>query len=408
MRALAAALPASPATVSSAYRTLHHRGLVTADGRRGTRVAPRPAVRVTRPTALGSEVARTDLTTGLPDPALLPSLASVLDRIAVDSRLSVSDRETLDARLLDVAARGFTADGVDARAITVVGGAMDGIERVLESHLAPGDRVAIEDPAYPPFRDLLLALGLAAVPVRVDDRGVIPDSLRSALARGVDAMLLVPRAQNPFGSALDPERAADLQTLLVERRDLLIIEDDQAGPVAGAPFTNVTPPGWRRWAVIRSVSKALHPDLRLALLAGDETTVARVEGRQALGPGWVSRLLQTIAAELLADPGFERTATLARDSYAQRRQGLIAALADRGLPAHGRTGMNVWIPVREESAVISALLDSGRLVAAGERFRIETEPAIRITTSTLSEHDAVEIARIIAEVEHGAGPRTGY
>jgi DNA-binding transcriptional MocR family regulator len=408
VRALAAALPASPATVSSAYRTLHHRGLVIADGRRGTRVAPRPAVRVTRPAAPGSEVARTDLTTGLPDPTLLPSLASVLDRIDVDSRLSVSERETLDARLLDVAARGFTADGVDARAITVVGGAMDGIERVLESHLAPGDRVAIEDPAYPPFRDLMLALGLPAVPVRVDDRGVIPDSLQAALARGVEGMLIVPRAQNPFGSALDPERAADLKTLLLERPDLLIIEDDHAGPVAGAAFTNVIPPGWPRWAVIRSVSKALHPDLRLALLAGDETTVARVEGRQALGPGWVSRLLQTIAAELLADPGFESTATRARDTYARRRQTLISALAERGLPAHGRTGMNVWIPVRGESAVISALLDAGRLVAAGERFRIETEPAIRVTTSTLSEPDAIEIARIIAAVEHGASQRTGY
>jgi hypothetical protein len=87
---------------------------------------------------------------------------------------------------------------------------------------------------------------------------------------------------------------------------------------------------------------------------------------------------------------------------------MIAALQERGIAAHGRSGLNVWVPVREESPVVSALLSAGWLVAAGERFRIATRPAIRITTSTLRDGEADEIARIIAAVEHGSEARSGY
>jgi DNA-binding transcriptional MocR family regulator len=85
------------------------------------------------------------------------------------------------------------------------------------------------------------------------------------------------------------------------------------------------------------VSKTLHPDLRLALVAGDETTIARVEGRQALGPRWVSHILQATTAILLRDPESRRRARRARDVYTRRRRALIDALAERGIAA-GRPG----------------------------------------------------------------------
>src|SRR5690242_2684710 len=75
VRALAADLGASPATVNAAYRILRGRGLVIAEGRRGTRVAPRPAVHAPPPRRYVPEpplpAGVRDLTVGLPDPDLL-------------------------------------------------------------------------------------------------------------------------------------------------------------------------------------------------------------------------------------------------------------------------------------------------------------------------------------------------
>jgi DNA-binding transcriptional MocR family regulator len=413
VRALAGALGTSPATVNSAYRILRQRGLVMAEGRRGTRVAPRPALRVPPP-ARGAASYRgprpgfRDLSIGLPDPALLPPLVRALERVDLERKLAVSGLERSDPELLELAAASFEADGVRSDSIAVVSGAFDGIERVLQAHLRPGDRVIIEDPAYIGIVDLLRALGLVAVPVPVDQLGLLPKPFEAALARGADAAVIVPRAQNPFGSALDDERAASLRDLLAHHPDVLLVEDDHAGIVSGAPFATTIGPSTRRWALIRSVSKMLHPDLRLALMAGDEVTISRVEGRQALGARWVSHVLQATVVELLRDPEFIPTSERAREAYAARRRALIDALAEHGVAAHGRSGLNVWISVREEAPVMRALADAGWLVIAGERFRIMTSPGIRATISTLREDEATELAGVIAAVEHAGRPRSLY
>ena len=58
-------------------------------------------------------------------------------------------------------------------------------------------------------------------------------------------MILVPRAQNPLGAALDPEREAVLRGLLEPHHDMLLVEDDHAGIVSGAPCRSLVTPSSR-------------------------------------------------------------------------------------------------------------------------------------------------------------------
>jgi DNA-binding transcriptional MocR family regulator len=394
VRELAERLRVSPATVAGAYKLLRGRGLVSGLGRRGTRVTarpPSPAARSVAPVPQGS----VDLATGNPDAELLPPLDQALRSIDPAPRFYGTEPQL--PALTAFAAAEFEADGIPAATTTVVAGGLDGIERILRERVRPGDRVGVEDPSYPGVLDLLSAAGFVPAPFEIDDEGPVPESIEHALAGRARAVIVTPRAQNPTGAALTPRRTAELRRVLERYPDVLLIEDDPAGPVAGAPAQTLSD-SRTQWAVVRSVAKFLGPDLRVALVAGDGLTISRVEGRLALGMRWVSHILQQLVLALWSDPSSGRRLARAADIYRLRREALLAALASRGIPARGRSGLNVWIPVREEARVVQMLLDRGWAVTAGERFRLQTPPAIRVTTAALLPDDAERFAADLADV----------
>jgi DNA-binding transcriptional MocR family regulator len=401
VRELAADLGVSTATVATAFRLLRERGLVSANGRAGTRVSarrPRSARRVAPPIPSGVM----DLARGNPDPQLLPdlrpALAEVVDRLASDGGRSRKYGEggNLPALLAALEPR-LAADGLPVGPITVANGALDGIERALRTVVRSGDGVVVEDPAYCGLLDLLDNLGLRAIPVATDDSGPLPEELTAALARRPVAAVLTPRAQNPTGSAWSASRAAELKAVLAAQPQLLVVEDDPLAEVADTPLHDITVAAGRdRWVYVRTLSKSLGPDLRLAAVLADPTTSARVAALQQATTGWVSWLVQHLAAILLDGPGAERSRAEAGRCYEERRTTFKDALNHHGIGVRGVSGYNVWVPVSHEASTVQALLAVGWAVRAGEVFRVESPPGLRVTVAELSPERAPQLAADLA------------
>lgn len=392
VRELAGALQVSPATVAGAFRELRSRGVLTTRERSGTRVSSRPPIARRSLVPVPGNV--TDLSTDNPDPELLPRVTPILRKLDAPHRLYGGG--SMLPELREEASRQMDEIGVCPDHLTVADGTFAAIERILSAHLKPGDRVAVEDPGYTGVLDLVRAMGLHPVGVAVDESGIAPEALTAILADGVEAAIVTPRAQNPTGAALTSGRQADLCEVLNAFPRVLVVEDDHAGPVANHPYCTLS--GSReRWAVVRSVSKSLGPDLRLAVVAGDRVTISRVEGRLALGPGWVSWIIQQLVVDLWRDPEAGRMIAAAAEAYRSRAQALIGALRTQGIAARGRSGLNVWLPVVEETPALRALFQRGWAVAAGEIFRLSSPPGIRITTAVLPEREAPHLAQDVAQ-----------
>ncbi|MFJ4931184.1 aminotransferase class I/II-fold pyridoxal phosphate-dependent enzyme [Streptomyces sp. NPDC088736] len=406
MRELAARLGVNPNTVAAAYRVLRERGVIETDGRRGSRIRSKPVT-------TGREYIRVEVPDGVrnlvdgnPDRALLPALTEAFAASAARSDRDpvLYGDDAVEPELWRLARADLDADGVPDGPVVVTSGSLDGIERVLAAHLKPGDAVAVEDPGWGSVFDLAPALGLRTVPVRVDDEGPLPDDVRQALEAGARALIVTARAQNPTGAAVTAPRARALRTVLARYPRTLLVEDDHGHRIVDLPLhplAGVT----HHWALVRSVAKAYGPDLRLAVLTGDAVTMDRVHGRQRLGPGWVSRLLQRAVAQLWASGAVDVTAVAG--AYGRRRDALITALAERGVGAHGRSGMNVWVPVPDETGAVARLLHAGWAVAPGARFRMSAPPGIRITVSTLTADDIGPLADAVASAV-GPAPARRY
>ncbi|MFF1677939.1 aminotransferase class I/II-fold pyridoxal phosphate-dependent enzyme [Streptomyces sp. NPDC058256] len=406
MRELAEQLGVNPNTVAAAYRTLRERGVIETAGRRGSRIRSKPAT-------TGREYIRVEVPDGVrnvadgnPDRALLPGLAEAFAAAA-----ERSDREpvmygeaAVEPELARLARAELDADGVPDGPVVVTSGSLDAIERVLVTHLKPGDAVAVEDPGWGSLLDLVPALGLRVVSVGVDDEGPVADDVRRALGAGARALIVTDRAQNPTGAAVSATRARALRSVLEEYPGTLLIEDDHGHRIVDLPLHPLAGTT-RHWVLVRSVAKAYGPDLRLAVLTGDPVTVDRVHGRQRLGPGWVSHLLQRAVVHLWTSGAVDAQAVAA--SYERRRDALIGALGERGVTAYGRSGMNVWIPVPDETGAVARLLHAGWAVAPGARFRMSAPPGLRITVSPLTPGDIEPLADAVASAV-GPGPARGY
>jgi DNA-binding transcriptional MocR family regulator len=136
---------------------------------------------------------------------------------------------------------------------------------------------------------------------------------------------------------------------------------------------------------IRSYSKTLGPDLRLAVLSSSRVIVEQIQSYRSFSAGWTSRILQAAGAWLLRDPETQETLGRARRIYRQRRDDLTSALRARNVAVDDGAGLCSWVPVSSEPFAMVTLAARGIAVQPGAKFSISPSNYIRVATGNLSE-----------------------
>lgn len=387
VRELAGLLKINRNTVATAYKRLIDAGFAVSRGRNGTVIRGF----ITSPMAQeGSapDMALRDLAGGNPCRDLLPTVSLAPDRPGLYGERAISEEmEQIGRRWMD--------EDVDSYALNLTSGAVDAVERLLNCYLIAGDRVGVEDPCFLSSISTLVHNRLQAAGVPMDVEGIEVKPLAELLASGIQALIITPRAHNPTGFGLSAKRAAQIRALLSHYPQVLVIVDDHFSLLSTQDYHHIIPQTTRHWALIRSTSKFLGPDMRLAFVASDDETSRRLRQRLNAGTNWVSHLLQKAAASAISSPGFYEQIERAKNAYRIRRQLLTDLLRRHHFQVFDKhDGLNLWIPLERDSAdLVMQLAQRGWLVRGGEVFGL-ARPAhgVRITVSDLESPEAEEFA----------------
>jgi len=342
-RALTQELGLARGTIDTAYSLLAAEGYIQARGQAGTVVTP--GLKPRSPVA--SEAPSSDIpaTSFRPDSILpfqmgLPALDAFPRKIwaRLGARcvraMQPSDMVHpsvygLPALRAEIAAYLHVSRGINCAPsqVFVTSGYRHTIELIGHALLKAGDRVWLEDPGYPPTRELLKHMAMTAVPVPVDREGmVVADGIKAApRAR---AAVVTPAHQSPLCVSLSlPRRLALLDW--AARNQAWIVEDDYDGEYR---YVSRPLPALKsldrdgRVLYAGTFSKVLFPGIRLAYLVVPPEQVERFEQISQALAGGSPQLTQAIVTAFITEGHFARHIQRMRKLYAERREATAAGL----------------------------------------------------------------------------------
>jgi cystathionine beta-lyase len=222
--------------------------------------------------------------------------------------------------------------------VHVVSDVVTGIAEILRVATAPGDRVVIEPPVYPPFAATIRRLGrvVSTAPLRREAAGWMPDveAIARAYEGGARAHLLC-SPQNPTGIVYSRETLAEIAELAA-RHGVLVLSDEIHAPLTlpGAthhPFPTASAAAARTSIVLTSASKGWNiAGLKAALMVAcsDETRaiLARLPAETPYHAGHLG-VIAACAAFREGDPWLAGVTAIL-----DRNRALLAELLATALP----------------------------------------------------------------------------
>lgn len=322
-RALATQLGVSRGSVVTAYDQLTAEGYLTAAVGSGTVINPQlpHAQAPETPGPLANKRASTGLTLtpGLPDTAgiLTPEWRAAWREAA---NHPLSDTTELPREIAHHL-RHMRGLKVDPRRIVVTAGARDGLTlllRAIGGHL----RIGVESPGYPSLRRIPAALGHDLIEVPTDHDGVtVPGVL--------DALIVTPSHQYPYGTSLPAARRAALVEWARDH-DALIIEDDFDSELryVGQPLPALTALGPEHTVLLGTFSSVISPSIACGYVVLPERLLEPVADIRRIFGQPVGAIPQAALAHYMASGALRRHTGRMRRAYKRRRDVVQDILSD--------------------------------------------------------------------------------
>jgi GntR family transcriptional regulator/MocR family aminotransferase len=366
-RELARRLAVSRTTVTVAYDRLAAEGFTSGRVGAGTYVTsephPTPPADAARagplqPRTIWAQVPdapalrdwRYNLYTGMPDARLFPyqrwrALMSRELRASAVGTGSYADPAGHAGLRTEIARHAGVSRSVRAAAddVIITGGMQQALFLLARVMLTPDDTVAVEDPCYPPARDLLRALDLRLVGVPVDAEGLVVD----AIPPQARMVYVTPSHQYPLGVPMTLSRRMALLAW-ADRTGGTIVEDDydsefrfDGRPIE--PLQNLDRSG--RVCYVGSFSKVMLPTMRLGFLIAPPALRSALR-RAKYTTDWHTELpAQAALARFIGDGGLGAHIRRMRSIYRERHH-LVADLLDADLrpwlrPVPSAVGLHV-------------------------------------------------------------------
>ncbi|HZA05117.1 MAG TPA: PLP-dependent aminotransferase family protein [Propionibacteriaceae bacterium] len=248
-----------------------------------------------------------------------------------------------------------------AEDVLVTRGAQQAVDLVARVLVEPGDCVVVEDPGYPPVRQLMRSLGARVVPVPVDDEGLVVH----ALPRQARLVHTTPSHQFPMGVAMSLARRRELVEWAARHR-AAVIEDDydtefRYTPRPLEPLQTLDRYG--RVIYVGTFAKTMLPLLRTGFLVAPASLRPALLAARQLSDWHGDRPTEAALAAFLDEGFLARHIRRAGAAYAERRATLLAAvesyLADWFTPAPSAAGLHIALRSRPDATVdLAALVTS--------------------------------------------------
>lgn len=261
--------------------------------------------------------------------------------------------------------RGIVANDQE---ILITLGAQNALWLTAQILLNQRRKATLENPCYPPLRDVLSQSRCHVSPINVDDHGLPPD----AIPVDTDVIFTTPSHQCPTTATMPMSRR---QALLEKARaiEALIVEDDYEFELS---FESPPSPALKsldedgRVIYVGSFSKSLFPGLRLGYLVGSEPFIREARALRASVLRHAPGLMQRTAAYFLSlghyDAQIRRTGRVLKE----RRAAMEMAFQRYGLHVAGRGasgGSSFWMRLPDD-------LDARQVAAQAAQHSVLIEP----------------------------------